>query len=96
MSKSEKAIENEIKGYLDSMNAYHIKTHGSMFSKAGTPDILACVSGKFVGIEVKKIGGVVSALQVANIKLIQKAGGIAFVAYSLEEAKRNLKEQHII
>lgn len=93
----EKQVENKIKRYLDSIGAYYIKTHGNMFSKAGTPDILACINGRFVGIEVKQAdGGKVSALQKANIKLIRNAGGIAFVASSLEEAKRNLKEHGLV
>lgn len=95
-SGPEKRIENKIKRYLDSIGAYYIKTHGNMFSKAGTPDILACIKGRFVGIEVKQPGGVVSKLQEANIRLIQNAGGVAFVADSLEEAKRHLEEQHLI
>lgn len=93
---SEKTIENQIKGYLDSIGAYHIKTHGNMFSRAGTPDIITCVKGVFVAIEVKKPGGVVSALQMANIKLINNAGGVAFVAYSLEETKQHLKKHDLI
>ena len=93
---SEKTIENSIKRYLDSIGAWHIKTHGSLFSKAGIPDIIACINGTFVAIEVKKPGGVVSELQKANIKLIQQSGGIAFVSYSLEETKRHLKELDLI
>lgn len=93
MSGPEKRIENQIKGYLDNIGAYYIKTHGSMFSKAGTPDIIACIDGRFVAIEVKKeVGGVVSPLQKAKIKIIRHAGGVAFVASSLEEAKRYIEE----
>lgn len=93
---SEKRIENQIKQYLDSIGAWHIKTHGNMFSKAGTPDIVACINGTFVAIEVKRPGGIVSKLQKANIRLIHQAGGVAFVAYSLEEAKEYLKKFNII
>ncbi|MEI3596880.1 MULTISPECIES: VRR-NUC domain-containing protein [unclassified Oceanobacillus] len=93
---SEKRIENAIQRYLDSLGAYHIKNHGSIYSRAGTPDITACVNGKFVAIEVKQPGGVVSPLQAAHIELIRKSGGAAFVAYSLEEAKENLKEFRVI
>jgi len=93
---SEKRIENSIQRYLDSLGAYHIKNHGSIYSRAGTPDITACLNGKFIGIEVKQPGGVVSPLQAAHIELIKKAGGAAFVAYSLEEAKENLKRFSVI
>lgn len=93
---NEKQIENQIKQYLDSIGAWHIKTHGNMFSKAGTPDVVACVKGKFVAIEVKQPGGVVSALQAAHIELIKKAGGIAFVAYSLEETKEHFERLNLV
>lgn len=97
MSGPEKQVENSIKGYLDEIGSYYRKTHGSLFSKAGTPDILACVNGRFVAIEVKRAeGGEVSPLQKANIKLIRKAGGIAFVSSSLEETKQNLKKFGVI
>lgn len=92
----EKQIENKIKGFLDSIGAYYIKTHGSMFSKAGTPDIIACVKGRFVAIEVKKPGGVESALQKAKVKLIEEAGGVAFFAYSLTETKQYFKKHNLI
>lgn len=95
--KKESAIEKSIQKYLDSIGAYHIKNHGSIFSRAGTPDITACINGTFVGIEVKRPHvGRVSALQRAHIKLIQRAGGVAFVACSIEETKENLKKFNII
>lgn len=93
---SEKRIEKSIQGYLDSLGAYHIKNHGSIYSRAGTPDITACLNGRFIGIEVKQPGGRVSALQAAHIELIKQAGGVAFVAYSLEETKEYFKEFGII
>ena len=93
---SEKRIEHQIRQYLDSIGAWHIKTHGNMFSKAGTPDIIACIKGQFVAIEVKRPKGVVSKLQEAQIQLIKKAGGIAFVAYSVEDVERNLQKEHLI
>lgn len=96
MPVSEKTIENRIKRYLDSIGAWYLKVHGSAYQRSGVPDIIACVNGKFVGIEVKKPGGVISALQQANIRLIEQSGGIAFVAYSLEEAKRHFKKLNLI
>ncbi|WP_018934617.1 VRR-NUC domain-containing protein [Gracilibacillus lacisalsi] len=93
----EKRIENKIKRYLDSIGAWHIKTHGSMFSKAGTPDIIACVKGKFVAIEVKRPeGGRVSELQRFHIEAINKAGGYAFVSRSVEETQRYLETNNLV
>lgn len=88
----EKHIENQIKKYLDSIGCWHMKVHGSMYQKAGVPDILACINGRFVGIEVKRPGGIVAPLQTWNINEIQKSGGVAFVAYSVEEVKTQLRQ----
>ena len=54
-------------------------------NKRGTPDILAVISGKFVSIEVKAPGGKASKLQIAQLKRIEAAGGVAILAESLEE-----------
>lgn len=93
----EKKVEDQIKKFLDSLGSYYLKVHGSAFQPAGTPDILACINGRFVGIEVKKPkGGVVSELQKFKIKQIQNAGGVAFVARSVKDVKQELSRQHII
>jgi len=92
----EKTIENQIKKWLESQGYWWMKVHGDMFQKSGVPDILACINGKFVGIEVKRPGGVVSELQKYNIEKIQAAGGVAFVAYSVEDVRINLDRFHVI
>lgn len=93
---SEKRIENAIQIYLDSLGAYHIKNHGSIYSRAGTPDITACLDGRFIAIEVKQPGGRVSPLQAAHIELIKKANGTAFVAYSLDDVKCELRKVGLV
>lgn len=92
----EKTIENQIKKWLESNGYWWMKVHGDMFQKSGVPDILACINGKCVGIEVKRPGGVVSELQKYNIEKIQAAGGVAFVAYSVEDVRVNLDRFHVI
>ena len=89
----EKVFENKIKAYLKSIGAYFIKTHGDRFSKVGTPDIIACVNGKFVAIEVKAENGKPSELQLHHIDQIRKAGGLACVLYpkDFEEFKTEMK-----
>jgi Holliday junction resolvase len=96
----EKHIENQIKRYLDQLGVWYMKIHGSMYQKSGVPDLIACINGTFVGIEVKRPGGIVSPLQKFNIDEIHRNGGIAFVAYSVEDVRRQLdalrvsKESH--
>jgi VRR-NUC domain. len=88
----EKNIENQIKRYLDRLGCWYMKVHGSAFQKAGVPDLIACIGGRFVGIEVKRPGGRVSPLQKLNIEEIQRSGGVAFVAYSVEDVQREIEK----
>lgn len=79
---SEKQFENKIKKYLKEHDAYFLKYWaGAQFTKSGVPDILTCVNGYFVGIEVKAQNGKPSELQLYNIQQIRKAGGFAYVVY---------------
>lgn len=85
--KSEQAIQSDILKYLKSVGAYTIKV--SAATKAGIPDVIICYKGKFLAIEVKKpeTKNNVSALQKANISMIEAAGGIATVAWSKDMVK---------
>lgn len=89
---SEKTFENKIKLYLKSIGAYFIKTHGDRFSKVGTPDILACVNGHFVAVEVKAENGRPSDLQIYHIEQIKKAGGYGIILYpkDFEKFKKDM------
>lgn len=78
---AEKLYENKIKHYLKERGCYEVKYHGNAYSTNGTPDILSCVNGFFLAIEVKAPNGKASALQLAKIDDIRRAGGFAFVAY---------------
>ena len=77
----EKNFENKIKSYLKSIGAYFIKTHGDRFSRVGTPDIIACVNGRFVAVEVKAENGKPSELQLYHLEQIRKTGGYSVLLY---------------
>lgn len=76
---SEKNFENKIKQFLKEHNCYYVKYFANRMTKVGVPDILACVNGYFVGIEVKAENGVPSELQIYNIEQIHNAGGIGVI-----------------
>ena len=79
---AEKIFENKIKKYLESRGAWFVKYWaGAQYTKSGIPDILACINGYFVGIEVKAQNGTPSELQLHNVHAINAAGGFAFVLY---------------
>lgn len=77
----EKQFETKIKRYLDSRGAWYVKFFANAFTPSGIPDILACVNGYFVGIEVKAKSGTPSELQLHQVRKIKDAGGFAFVLY---------------
>jgi len=79
---TEKNFENRIKKYLKDNGAWFLKYWaGAAYTKSGIPDILACVNGYFVAIEVKAPNGKPSELQLYNLREIEKAGGFAFLLY---------------
>ena len=73
----ENSVEQKIYSTLQERKDYTDK----LFEKdAGTPDILACVNGHFIGIECKADNGRLSELQRLKLKAIQNSGGIGIVA----------------
>lgn len=72
--------------------AFVFKVHGGPFQRAGLPDVLACVKGLYVAIEVKVPGETPTDLQKITIKDIKKAGGIAFSATSVKQARKKLEK----
>ena len=77
----EKNFENKIKHMLKDEGAYFVKFFANGYTKTGVPDILACINGYFVCIEVKAENGHPSDLQIYNIEHIRRAGGFAFIVY---------------
>ena len=55
---------------------------------AGFPDILICLGGRFIGVEVKLPGGKVGPIQAITHDAIREAGGIVHVIHSLDELMR--------
>lgn len=77
----EKAFENKIKEWLKEHKCYNVKFFANGYTKRGVPDILTCVNGWFIGIEVKADAGKPSELQLYNIKKIRESGGFGWVVY---------------
>ena len=63
------------------------KEHGGMYGRAGIPDIIACIDGRFYGFEVKTEDGKPTKLQESTIRKIKNAGGISLIVRSVEEVK---------
>lgn len=106
----EKRFENQIKAWFHRSGIYpagclehkmkvdpvgwYTKVWGGGYQRSGIPDIVACVKGIFVAIEVKSSTGHPSELQKLNIRRINEAGGVAVVLWpeGFEEFKSMIKE----
>jgi Holliday junction resolvase len=78
---TEKQFENKIKKFLKSHNIWFTKIWGGGYQKAGIPDILACVNGRFVAIELKGSSGKPTELQKYNIRRINECNGVGVILY---------------
>lgn len=59
-------------------------------SSVGVADILGIYKGKPLAIEVKKKGNRATKIQEEYLERFRKEGGIAFVAYGIEDVQREL------
>lgn len=69
-------------GQVRKINGVMRYTHGT--TRKGTSDIMACIKGKFVSIEVKVGKDRLSEFQVREKALIEKSGGVYFVAKDMD------------
>lgn len=76
---AEAKVKKRVKEVLNALGAYYAMPATGGYGSSGVPDFLVCYKGKFIGIECKAGGGKTTALQEKNLRLIQEAGGEAFV-----------------
>lgn len=89
----EQNVQTSIMNYISSIGGLPIKFNNmGIYAKAGVSDILACIKGRFVAIEVKRPGNKPSAVQLQFITAVNSIGGLAFWADNLQDVKDKLKE----
>lgn len=75
----EAKVKAKVHAKLKAAGAYAVNYIGGMYANAGTPDILACINGRFVGIECKAGANKPTLIQLKNLRDIEAAGGVALV-----------------
>lgn len=70
--------KDDICRYLDSIEAWYFRHYAAGYGKSGQPDLVCCIDGCFVGIEVKREGKKPTKLQEERMRQINMAGGRAF------------------
>ena len=64
-----------------------INQHGGAFSSRGVPDIILCIKGHFVAVELKVGDNTPTPLQKHWLDKIVEAGGHAYVCYTFDKFK---------
>ena len=93
----EQHIQTSIIKYIKSIGGLPIKQNQiGIYAQAGVPDIIACIKGRFVAIEVKRPGQKPTPIQEAFLESITKKGGVAFWSDNLDRVKSLLKKENLI
>ena len=92
----EAKVKSKIHKALKDAGAYAVNYIGGMYAANGTPDILACLDGRFIGIEAKAGYNKPTGIQVLSLRKIAKAGGLALVINekSLDHLDKCLADIH--
>lgn len=90
MPTPEQTIKKQIKDYITRIGGFWSTVQGGPFSKPGDPDLICCINGRYVGIEVKTPTGRPTELQLQRGREIEQAGGIWILARSLDDVYRGL------
>lgn len=88
----EAQLKADIKRRLDTEGVFWSMVKGGPHSKPGDPDMIACVDGMFLGIEVKTPTGVLSPLQYRRAHEIIEAGGMWVCARSVTDVESAILE----
>ena len=75
----EAKVKRDVKRLLDKYKVWHFSPSMNGFGRAGVPDIICCVKGKFLAIECKAGSNGCTALQERELDAIVLHGGIAYV-----------------
>ena len=79
-----------VKQLLRSIGIFHFKHWGGPMGYPGVADIIGCYKGKMIAIELKSPKGKATPEQERFIQNVKDAGGIAFVAKTLDEVIEGL------
>lgn len=96
MKKGESKLQRKIRRALEKeVGGFWFKVHGGPFQQVGLPDLLGCVQGLYITVEVKFLKGITSPVQDAIRHIIRRHQGCSIVAYSPEQAVRRVKK-HLV
>ncbi len=75
----EKWVKQQVVKMLKERHLYYFFPIAGAYTSVGVPDIVACVRGRFVGIECKAGNNRPTEIQLRNLEAIRDNNGIALV-----------------
>ena len=107
MSAAHDDLVREIMLYLSSVGALPVKvdTPGLLFDRFGNPvkmgtkgvlDVLACLKQRFIAIDAKIGRDRLKDHQDKFCKAVERAGGIAFAAWSVDDVAQRLTAEGLL
>ena len=81
-------LQSKCLRYLEGLGLYGRKIISA--NRAGTPDVIACLKGRFVGFEFKSSSGKQSELQKWNEEEIVRNGGSYFIVRRFDDFREKV------
>ena len=75
----EKWVKQQVVKMLKARHLYYFFPVAGPYQSLGVPDIVACIRGRFVGIECKAGNNPPTELQLRNLEAIRDNSGVALV-----------------
>jgi len=88
----EAKVKQQVRRTLDELQIYYFFPPANGYGRAGIPDVIGCVLGRFIAVECKAGKNTTTALQERELARIKEAGGFAFVAdeHNIDQLREEL------
>ena len=91
-TRSEAQIKRDIRAWLTRWKSEGAPVSwfwpaGGAFGKSGVEDLVLCIGGIYVAVEVKRPGGQLTPLQAARAADVSRSGGVSARVESVEQFK---------
>lgn len=88
-----RAVDRWLRTHAPPTRLWWLKVHGGLMQRAGVPDYLFCIDGRFIAIELKAAADIEpSHAQMVEMARIRRAGGSTHVASSVAEVARIIEQ----
>ena len=95
----ERKVKDKVMALLNQYEAYSFSPPSNGYGRAGVPDIIACLHGRYIAIECKAGKNKPTLLQIRELDRTTKAGGVALIIREsnineVATALQSIKEEH--